>query len=175
MQWLAKVEMALCDDRLIHGQVIYKWVNQLNVNRIVVVSDEIAFDSGKQQLMRLSTPHGVELLIDSVESVIRDKEAEDFTDSLLLFQSVQDCIKCVDLGLGVKQLMISRIPSDIGKVKVGHNVFMGEEDVIAVEQLIKRKVIVTLQDVPDRAPVDLSDRLQKIKELIATIQNEEDI
>ncbi|MGO3874518.1 MAG: PTS sugar transporter subunit IIB, partial [Lacticaseibacillus paracasei] len=147
----------------------------LKVKRLVVVSDEIAFDSGKQQLLRLSTPHGMELLIDSVESIIRDMESEDFSDSLLLFQSVQDCIKCVDLGFAVKRLMIARIPSDIGKIKVGHNVFMGEEDVIAIEQLIKQKVCVILQDVPDRPPVNLTDRLVKIKALIATIQNKENI
>ena len=37
---MSLVKYCRCDDRLIHGQVIYIWVKHLGVKKIVVVDDE---------------------------------------------------------------------------------------------------------------------------------------
>ncbi|RKM63506.1 PTS mannose/fructose/sorbose transporter subunit IIB, partial [Clostridioides difficile] len=41
---MSLVTYCRCDDRLIHGQVIYKWVKHLGVKKIVVVDDETTND-----------------------------------------------------------------------------------------------------------------------------------
>ena len=42
------------DSRLIHGQVMTKWVNQSQANKIVVVSDELAADEFMREIYLLS-------------------------------------------------------------------------------------------------------------------------
>jgi len=41
---MAEIVLCRIDSRLIHGQVMTKWVNQSQANKIVVVSDELAND-----------------------------------------------------------------------------------------------------------------------------------
>lgn len=41
---MADIVLCRIDSRLIHGQVMTKWVNQSSANKIVVVSDELAAD-----------------------------------------------------------------------------------------------------------------------------------
>lgn len=41
---MKNVVLARVDDRLIHGEVVSVWTPSLNVNRIIVVDDEVAAD-----------------------------------------------------------------------------------------------------------------------------------
>ena len=41
---MSLIKYCRCDDRLIHGQVIYKWVKYLNIKQIIVVDDETSQD-----------------------------------------------------------------------------------------------------------------------------------
>ena len=42
------------DSRLIHGQVMTKWVNQVQANKIIVVSDELANDEFMRSIYLMS-------------------------------------------------------------------------------------------------------------------------
>ena len=39
---MKNIVLARVDDRLIHGEVVSVWTPSLNVNRIIVVDDEVA-------------------------------------------------------------------------------------------------------------------------------------
>ena len=41
---MKNIVLARVDDRLIHGEVVSVWTPSLNVNRIIVVDDEVAAD-----------------------------------------------------------------------------------------------------------------------------------
>lgn len=48
---MANIVLCRIDSRLIHGQVVTKWVGQSQANRIAVVSDELNADP----FMKIST------------------------------------------------------------------------------------------------------------------------
>lgn len=50
---MADIVLCRIDSRLIHGQVMTKWVNQSSANKIVVVSDELAADEFMLQIYLL--------------------------------------------------------------------------------------------------------------------------
>jgi mannose/fructose/N-acetylgalactosamine-specific phosphotransferase system component IIB len=54
------------DERLIHGQVIVGWANELRPNRIIVVDDDLAESTWEQELYAMGLP---EELTTSFESV----------------------------------------------------------------------------------------------------------
>lgn len=58
---MAEIVLCRIDSRLIHGQVMTKWVNQSQANKIVVVSDELAADEFMREIYLLSAPAGVML------------------------------------------------------------------------------------------------------------------
>lgn len=42
------IKLVRIDHRLLHGQVVFAWVNRLNINRIIVVDDVAANDEFKK-------------------------------------------------------------------------------------------------------------------------------
>lgn len=50
------IGLARIDDRLIHGQVATRWTKETNVQRIIVVSDEVAADTVRKTLLTQVAP-----------------------------------------------------------------------------------------------------------------------
>ena len=73
---MGRIVLTRVDSRLIHGQVMTKWVNQVRANKIVVVSDQLANDEFMRSIYLMSAPAGIEVLClteaDAVEQYRRD-------------------------------------------------------------------------------------------------------
>lgn len=59
------------DERLLHGQVTTTWVGVLGVTHIVLADDKVAGDTVQCQLLKMSAPQGIRLLITSVERAVK--------------------------------------------------------------------------------------------------------
>ena len=59
---MAEIVLCRIDSRLIHGQVMTKWVNQVQANKIVVISDELAADDFLRSIYLMAAPSGVEVI-----------------------------------------------------------------------------------------------------------------
>ena len=68
---MAEIVLCRIDSRLIHGQVMTKWVNQSEANKIVVVSDELAKDEFMLEIYLMSAPAGVKVECYGIEDTIR--------------------------------------------------------------------------------------------------------
>lgn len=49
---MKNIVLARVDDRLIHGEVVSVWTPSLNVNRIIVVDDEVAADKFNKRVIK---------------------------------------------------------------------------------------------------------------------------
>jgi PTS system mannose-specific IIB component len=65
------IGLARIDDRLIHGQVATRWTKETNVQRIIVVSDEVAADTVRKTLLTQVAPPGVTAHVVDVAKMIR--------------------------------------------------------------------------------------------------------
>ena len=43
-----------CDDRLVHGQVIYRWLNENKLSSILIVDDDAATNLQEKNIIRMS-------------------------------------------------------------------------------------------------------------------------
>ena len=68
------IKLVRIDHRLLHGQVVFAWVNRLNINRIIVVDDVAANDEFKKMSLKLAKPNDVKLNIFAVEDALNRKE-----------------------------------------------------------------------------------------------------
>lgn len=64
------ISMIRIDDRLVHGQVAVKWSKQLNVSRIVVVSDSIAKNEIQVSALKMAAPAGVKVAVLSLDKAV---------------------------------------------------------------------------------------------------------
>lgn len=66
----ANIALVRLDYRLLHGQVVFSWVNSIGAQRIIVVDNEAASDEMKKNALKLAKPAGVRLNIFSVEKAL---------------------------------------------------------------------------------------------------------
>ncbi|EFQ69431.1 PTS system, IIB component [Enterococcus faecalis TX0470] len=60
---MSKIVLTRVDSRLIHGQVVTKWLQQSGANEILVVSDELEQDEFLQSIYLMAAPPGGSVVI----------------------------------------------------------------------------------------------------------------
>lgn len=66
-----EIRLARIDDRLIHGQVATVWTKETQVERIIVISDDVAKDEVRKTLLTQVAPPGVKASVVDVQKGIR--------------------------------------------------------------------------------------------------------
>ena len=66
----ANIVLARLDYRLLHGQVVFSWVNSVAAQRIIVVDNAAANDGVKKGALKLAKPAGVYLNVFTVEKAL---------------------------------------------------------------------------------------------------------
>ena len=59
---MADINLVRIDFRLIHGQVVTKWVKQANANRIIIVNDMLAKDEFLASVYKMAAPSNVKMM-----------------------------------------------------------------------------------------------------------------
>lgn len=156
------VMLSRIDERLIHGQVMTRWITGLLVTRIILVDDQIAKDEFMYEVLLLSAPVGVTVSVLSVDgalSLIRGDSSEEKT--LLLFKDIRYVKVLLDKGFNVGRLNIGNIGSSPVRKAITREVFMSAEEIEIVKALCAGGVYVYIQKLPTDKEVDIITRLEK--------------
>ena len=146
------------DDRLVHGQVAEGWVPHLKADELAVVSDEIAADELRRDIMRFATPEGVDLKIMTVEeAAVYLPEAEASKRKvLLLLPGLEEALALLGKGLKIPALNIGGMHYSAGKnLSIGKAIFLSDQDCAALKTLAGAGVAIEGRGVPSDTPVDL--------------------
>ena len=149
---MLNISMVRVDERLVHGQIIIKWLEATKVNEIIVIDNDAA-----------STPNGINLEILSLEDGIRTLLTENNGDVIILVKQLRVVKKIYEGGVSIKEVNVGRIPSDVGRKKICSNVFLSAEDMDIIKYFNKEGINVFVQIVPDSTPIDLNGLVLKHK------------
>lgn len=125
------IRLVRIDDRLIHGQVATVWAKVTKVNRILVVSDEVAKDTLRKTLLKQAAPPGVAvnvITIDKMISIADDPKFGSFK-ALLLFTNPQDVRRVVEGGITLHSVNIGGMSFSDGKKMITNAVAVNDKDV----------------------------------------------
>ena len=61
---LMSIELTRVDFRLIHGQVITRWLTQCQINEIVTIDNDLNKDPFMQEVFKMAAPKGVKITMD---------------------------------------------------------------------------------------------------------------
>lgn len=171
-----KIVLARIDSRLLHGQVATAWTKSVNPTRIIVVSDAVAKDKLRKELITQAAPPGVKanvVPIKKIDEVAKDPRFGN-TRALLLFENPEDVVRAVEGGLDLKEVNLGSMAHSVGKVAVNKVVSMGPEDVKAFEALKAKGIKFDVRKVPADSSGSLDDILNKAKRMLAEQQNEKE-
>lgn len=161
--------LARIDTRLLHGQVATSWTKATKPNRIIVVSDTVANDKLRKQLIAQAAPPGVKAHVVPINKMVEIAKDVRFgqTKALLLFETPQDALRAIDGGVKIKTLNVGSMAYSKGKVVVNSALAMDNADVETFEKLEKLGVKFDVRKVPNDSKANFNHILKKAKEELA--------
>lgn len=159
-----KIGLARIDDRLIHGQVATRWTKETNVQRIIVVSDEVARDHVRKTLLTQVAPPGVTAHVVDVDKMVRvwnnPKYGQDRV--MLLFTNPTDVLRVVEQGVDIRTVNIGGMAFRQGKTQVNNAVSVDEKDIAAFRKLNERHIELEVRKVSSDQKLKMMDLIAKV-------------
>ena len=158
-----KYVLARIDTRLLHGQVATTWTKSTNPDRIIVVSDNVAHDELRKNMIIHAAPPGVKAHVVPIDKMISVAKDPRFgaTKALLLFETPQDALKAIQGGVDIKTLNVGSMAHSQGKVAVTKALAFDKDDVKTMREIEKLGVKFDVRKVPADSPENMDAILKK--------------
>lgn len=153
------------DSRLIHGQVMTKWVNQVRANKIVVVSDQLANDEFMRSIYLMSAPAGIEVLCITEAEAVERYEKDVFGDGnvLLLLPGLDAMKRLYDQGVTVDSIQVGGLGGAPNRKVVFQNITLDDADASILDYLAAKGVKIVFQTIPEDIPQNVESILKKYR------------
>jgi D-glucosaminate-specific PTS system IIB component len=160
---MANIVLCRIDSRLIHGQVVTKWVGQSQANRIAVVSDELEADPFMKSIYLMAAPPNVKVDCYGNQSFAAAWQENQLGEGnvLVLFPNLAAVQQAVIDGFDVKNIQVGGLGGGPNRKAVFQNITLDEADVAILRDLQQRGVTVFFQTIPEDKPQALADILKK--------------
>ena len=154
------------DDRLIHGQVTVAWGAWLSPEHTILVSDEIACCDWKCALYTETDSMGVPVSIVTRECFAEGLKAGKWDEerTVVIVENPRDLLALIRSGLDVAEVNIGGMHYAEGKRELLPYVFVNDDDVAAMREIMAGGIKLTARDVPQAQPQDLAVLLEALEE-----------
>lgn len=156
--------VARIDDRLIHGQVVTRWAKEYNINRIIVINDDIAKDIIRKNLLTQVTPPGITAHVINIQKAIRvyhnPKYAKDKV--IMLFTNPTDVLRLIKGGVSLQTINIGGMAFSQGKKQIHNVISVSETDIEAFKELNKLGIDLEIRKVPSDSSLKLIKLIENI-------------
>lgn len=159
---MADIKVARVDFRLVHGQVITKWIKYYPVNRIVVVDDALANDDFMKEIYEMAVPKGTKFKVVTLNEAKKALAQLDET-VFLLFKDVKTCAKAVELGMRFSFLVIGGVPGGDGRKVISDGICLSSEEMDQLEEVQKEIPEIVFKGIPEEATITLRKAKEKFK------------
>ena len=154
--------LARVDDRLVHGQVVLAWGQNMSVDRLLVADDEVAANPWERELMGTAAEDmqvDVVLLQDLPAYLVQEEARSGST--ILLMRSLEAARLVVESGVTLSELNLGGLHFSPGKERFLDYLYLDEGDRSILRALLDRGVRIQAQDVPTSKPIDARELLSK--------------
>ena len=166
-----KYSLIRIDSRLLHGQVATSWTKTVKPDRIIVVSDSVAKDKLRKNMIMQAAPPGVHANVVPIKKMVEVSKDPRFGDThaLVLFETPEDILKAVNAGLDLKgkTINVGSMAHKVGKVAVTKAVSLDQTDIDTYKELIKDGLKFDVKMLPSSSSDDISKLLDKASKGLA--------
>lgn len=146
------------DDRLVHGQVVEGWIPAMDIQAVVVISDEMAGDELRQNMMRFATPAGIKINIVSVKdapALLREIE-KDGLRTMAIMPSLEEAVKIMGAGIKIPALNLGgTVYTACRNLFAGNAVFLSDVEKKMIFDIAGKGTKMDCRGVPTDEPVDI--------------------
>lgn len=159
------ISLVRIDDRLIHGQVVVRWAKELNINRIIVINDDIAKDTIRVHLLTQVTPPGITAHIIDVQKAIRVYNNPKYEKDkvIMLLTNPTDVVSLIEGGIPIPSVNIGGMAFHSGKKQIHNAISVNSKDIKSFIKLNQLGTELEIRKVPSDSPIKL---MKLIKNMI---------
>ncbi|KAA9234635.1 PTS sugar transporter subunit IIB [Lactobacillus jensenii] len=163
-----KYVLARIDSRLLHGQVAIGWSKAMNPDRIIVVSDNVAKDDLRKNMIREVAPTGIKAHIVPIKKMAEVDKDPRFgaMKALLLFENPEDALQAIEDGVQIDTLNVGSMSYAVGKVNANSVLSMNQKDVDTFKKLKEKGIKFDVRKVPSDNPENMDAILSKAQKLL---------
>lgn len=153
------------DDRLIHGQVMTKWVKYTGANQIYVVDDGVAGDSFMHSILKMAAPSDINVEIFSVDEAINAlQDGRANPDKLIvLVKFPKTILELHKGGVEIQELNVGGIGKTAQRKSLYRNISVSEEEVDIFKELHREGVKINFRIVPEDRGIPLEKLLGDVE------------
>lgn len=158
------IELTRVDFRLIHGQVITRWLTQCQINEIVTIDTALSKDAFMQEVFKMAAPKGVKITIVNVEDAVKRQQEGAFDKNrvMVLFKGVAELNAAVQAGLKLEKVQIGGLGGGPGRKAVNNAITLDRADTDTLLELEKMGIEIYFQTTPDYPSETLQKAVAKL-------------
>lgn len=155
---MAEVVLTRIDDRLLHGQVSRRWLNEVKANTIIVADDKVAEDDEKIKILDVATPIGVKSYFLSISDAIdKLKGLEDDKRVILLVENTKSALEIIEKGLNIDKINLGNQARRPETKEINQSIYLKEDEIKDLEKIEEKGIEVMILTLPDDELIKVSD------------------
>lgn len=161
---MKNIVLARVDDRLIHGEVVSVWTPSLNVNRIIVVDDEVAADKFNKRVIKALAPNGVKVNVYGTEkgADILQRDSKDPNERVMILTKTPITYdRMADMGLKLSDVNLGGMGLRGERTPFIKNVTCSPDEITSIKNLRAKGVHVYYQLVPEQQVIEVDGYLNE--------------
>ena len=158
---MGKLNMVRIDYRMVHGQIVAKWIKFRPVDRLILADDSLVDDPFMGDIYRMAVPdREVDIVkLGDVQTAIDRKN----DTVLLIFKDVASAYTVYKNGLQLPELNVGAVQNSAQRKAVVQGVALTVEEYEKLSEMKAEGVNVFLQPIPENDPVSLGSIEKKLK------------
>ena len=155
------IKLVRIDHRLLHGQVVFSWCKQLNIERIIVVDDTTAGDEFQKVSLNLSKPTGTKLNIFSVkETLEKMPKIEQLPENIMMiFGNTSSVLSFCQQYSAISEINYGVITKKEGSKQYSQAIYLNNQELEDSIKLKNMGIELFMQQVPASIKEVLIDRI----------------
>lgn len=158
---MEKVGLVRVDSRLLHGQVVTRWIGQVGAKEVIIIDDALSKDEFMIEVFEMAAPSGVKLIVKSIEDAKEFLADKDLSKSIILFKGIPSLLEGLANDLPFDEIQIGGIGGASGRVVVFKNITLTKEEYNQLVVLENKGKHIFLQTVPEEKEVSLASIANK--------------
>lgn len=158
---MGKIKMVRIDYRMVHGQIVAKWIKFRPVDRLILADDALVDDPFMGDIYRMAVP---DKEVDIVKLADAGAAIEQTDDTIMLiFKDVDSAYFAFENGLELPELNVGALQAGPNRKSVVQGVALSAEEFEKLAKMKAAGVSVYVQPIPENAPVSLETVEKKLK------------
>ncbi|MDT2522041.1 PTS sugar transporter subunit IIB [Enterococcus raffinosus] len=158
---MAKQKIVRVDYRLIHGQVVAKWIKYYPVNRIIVADDDLKNDDFMCDIYKMAAPGNMVEIVTLAELAETLNKKND--EVMIIFKDIKNVQRALKNGVELIELNVGAVQTGKDSQFVTSGVALTKEEVETLQEMHNDGLNVYVQPIPENERLSIESIMNKIK------------